>query len=65
MEANARPPTAKIIQFRAKTSFRQPVLPFRAAAGDSAARLAPLIPVEAGGGWYHEAAIQAERPRKS
>jgi hypothetical protein len=64
MHANERPPTAKIYQFPRKTaaSSGQAVRDPRAAADH---RLRALPSVEFGSGWYHEAAVQAEWPRKS
>lgn len=64
MITNSRPPTAKIYQFPRKTSL--------SAAGavrdiksvtDHRLRVVPNV--EFGSGWYHEAAIEADRPRKS
>jgi len=63
MSANLRPPSAKIYQFPGKTSVR-------AAAAAREERLARdlrlrTVPsVEFGSGWYHDAAIQAEKVRK-
>jgi hypothetical protein len=64
MHTTERPPTAKIYQFPRKT-----VVNAGAAARDPRAapdhRLRALPSVEFGSGWYHEAAVQAEYPRKS
>jgi hypothetical protein len=60
---NVRQETAKIYQFPRRIApnsvgFRQQY----ASAADSASQ--PLPAVECGSGWYHEAAIEAERTRK-
>jgi hypothetical protein len=60
---NVRQKTAKIYQFprriaAAQAGFRQEY----ASALDSGSQ--PLPAVECGSGWYHEAAIEAERTRK-
>ncbi|MGD0562306.1 MAG: DUF2735 domain-containing protein [Roseiarcus sp.] len=63
MNTNSRPPTAKIYQFPRKTS---------AGAGAPSREIKPALhqpqraapSFEFGGGWYHEAAIQAECARK-
>lgn len=64
MNTNSRPPTAKIYQFPCKTSAS----PNRSnremmTARDDRLRAAPSV--EFGSGWYHDAAVQAEWPRKS
>jgi hypothetical protein len=60
---NVRQETAKIYQFPRRIApnsvgFRQEY----ASAADSASQ--PLPAVEFGSGWYHQAAIDAERTRK-
>jgi Protein of unknown function (DUF2735) len=62
MSTNSPPPSAKIYQFPRKISAR-PSLRETMSAVDYRLRLAPSV--EFGSGWYHDAAIQAERPRKS
>ena len=62
MATHSQPPSAKIYQFPRKPQAA-------AAAGRNAwsardERLRALPTVEFGSGWYHEAAIQADRPRK-
>jgi hypothetical protein len=60
MSSDTRP-SAKIYQFP-----RKPVP--RASAGGQEAlvgRMSQAPRIEFGGGWYHEAAVQADRPRKS
>jgi Protein of unknown function (DUF2735) len=63
MNTNMRPPTAKIYQFPVKNS---PTL----RGSSSEARtigdrgVGALPTVEFGSGWYHDAAVQAERARK-
>lgn len=63
MNVNSNPPTAKIYQFPRTTSAdlgrsgRG-----RAPAAESRPRALPAV--EFGSGWYHEAAVEAERPRK-
>jgi len=64
MNTNSPPPSAKIYQFPRKTS---------AAVGESGRKIRPaadlwpraLPTVDCGSGWYHEAAVQADRVRKS
>ncbi|WP_158817989.1 DUF2735 domain-containing protein [Methylocapsa sp. S129] len=63
MTANSQPQSAKIYQFPRKTSASL------AGAGreiksalDHRQRVVPTV--EFGSGWYHEAAMQAERTRK-
>ena len=59
MSSDTRP-SAKIYQFPRKPAARAD-----AASGQTASdRAIKTPPVEFGGGWYHEAAIQAERQRK-
>jgi Protein of unknown function (DUF2735) len=64
MNANQRQTTAKIYQFPLKSSAiaGRSMLESRSA---NDRRLADLPMVEFGSGWYHEAAVQAERPRRS
>jgi hypothetical protein len=58
--SNDTRPSAKIYQFPRKVAARA-----SAASGQTASDRAIETPrVEFGGGWYHEAAIQAERQRK-
>jgi Protein of unknown function (DUF2735) len=62
MSANSRPPSAKIYQFPGKASVHA-----AAAREDRSARdlrLRTIPSVEFGSGWYHDAAIQAEKARK-
>lgn len=63
MNANLPPPTAKIYPFRrpAPASAGIPIREARPAL-DHRQRVVPTI--EFGSGWYHEAAVQAENPRK-
>jgi hypothetical protein len=63
MTSHSQPPSAKIYQFPRKTQASA------AAAGRNGwsardERLRALPTVEFGSGWYHDAAIQADRPRK-
>ena len=64
MNVNSPPNTAKIYQFPVKMSAG---LRGSARASKSAVdyRLQAAPAVEFGSGWYHEAAIQAERLHKS
>jgi hypothetical protein len=62
MLTNSPPPSAKIYQFPRKISAKS-AIPATMSAADHRLRLAPSV--EFGSGWYHDAAIQAERPRKS
>ena len=63
MQTNERPPTAKIYQFPRKTAAASgPAVRDPRAATDL--RLRALPSVEFGSGWYHDAAVQADRPRK-
>ena len=64
MNTNQRPPTAKICQFPLK-DLRVPGRPGRVAASVTELRPQTFPAVEFGSGWYHDAAIQAELPRKS
>ena len=60
MSSDTRP-TAKIYQFPRKAAPRA-----NAASQEvTADRISQTPRVEFGGGWYHEAAIHADRPRKS
>ena len=64
MNTNSGAPTAKIYQFPLKTSTDLGKPGWRQAS--SADRRQPPLPtVEFGSGWYHEAAMEADRPRKS
>ena len=60
MNTNAQPPTAKIYQFPRKISANA-----GREAKLAADRQQALPSVEFGSGWYHEAAVQADRIRKS
>jgi hypothetical protein len=64
MNSNQRPHTAKIYQFPLRNS-RTAGRPNSRDNGAREAQPALLTMVESGGGWYHDAAIQAEPPRKS
>lgn len=64
MHTNERPPTARIYQFPRKTPANAGVVS-RDARAPADHRLRALPSVEFGSGWYHEAAVQAEWPRKS
>ena len=58
--SNDTRPSAKIYQFP-----RKPVVRAGAANGQAASDRASQAPrIEFGGGWYHEAAVHAERQRK-
>ena len=60
MNSDTRP-TAKIYQFP-----RRPVARVNATSHETTAdRMNQTARADFGSGWYHEAAIQAERPRKS
>jgi hypothetical protein len=60
---NVRQETAKIYQFPRRMDANSVALRReRASAPDS--RLQEMPAVEMGSGWYHEAAIEAERTRK-
>ena len=63
MSASSPPNTAKIYQFPVKASRLRGVGRESRSAMDYQVQLAPAV--EFGSGWYHEAAIQAERLRKS
>jgi Protein of unknown function (DUF2735) len=61
MDTNSRPPTAKIYQFPRSSSANRA----RSAQRIAAAPDPQSFPsVEFGSGWYHEAAVQADLPRK-
>jgi hypothetical protein len=62
MSANSPPNTAKIYQFPVKVSRLRGGRESRSAMDY---QLQPAPAVDFGSGWYHEAAIQAERLRKS
>jgi uncharacterized protein DUF2735 len=62
MTAHPQPPSAKIYQFPRKP---QATAAARNAWSVRDERSRPLPTVEFGSGWYHDAAIQADRPRKS
>ena len=63
MNANARPPTAKIYQFPVtKSSTLRGPGPDARSSPDRSASVLPTV--EFGSGWYHDAAVQAERSRK-
>jgi Protein of unknown function (DUF2735) len=63
MNANARPPTAKIYQFPVKSSpTPRGSNPDARAVVDRGAAMLPTV--EFGSGWYHDAAVQADRARK-
>ena len=64
MNTNPRPPSAKIYQFQRKTSAR-PGGASREIRTATEHRQRPVVAVEFGSGWYHEAAVQAEWPSKS
>jgi hypothetical protein len=63
MSTEPRPPTAKIYQFPRRVIARP-----ADASASARPTLAPLSPIEPsvdfGGGWYHQAAIEAEHIRK-
>ena len=59
MSSDTRP-SAKIYQFPRKPAPRANATSPEVAVG----RAGPTPRVEFGGGWYHEAAIVADRPRK-
>jgi hypothetical protein len=64
MNGNQRPAAAKIYQFPRKVSaVARPLMLDNRLATDRG--LAELQTVEFGSGWYHEAAVQAEWPRRS
>jgi hypothetical protein len=56
-------PSAKIYQFPRKGQANYAAASRRVAAETNPRFEAPAA-VECGSGWYHEAAIEAERPRK-
>ena len=62
MSANSPPNTAKIYQFPVKASRLRGAGRESRSAMDRQLQLAPAV--DFGSGWYHEAAIQAERLRK-
>jgi hypothetical protein len=63
MSTALRPPTAKIYQFPRRVTTR-PASP-SASTGQTRVAPSPNEPcVDFGSGWYHEAAIEAERVRK-
>jgi Protein of unknown function (DUF2735) len=64
MNVNSPPNTAKIYQFPVKgaAGLRGPARDL-GPAGDYRLQAAPTV--DFGSGWYHEAAIQADRLRKS
>jgi hypothetical protein len=62
MDANSPPPTAKIYPFPRKPAA-SPGGPGQQILSATDRRRA-LPSVEFGSGWYHEAAIQADWPRK-
>ena len=62
MSMNSHPHTAKIYQFPRKTSVNAGAARQGAPATDH--RGQAVATVEFGSGWYHEAALQAERVRK-
>ena len=64
MITNSQPPSAKIYQFPRKASLNAAASnrDIKSAA-DLRARALPSV--EFGSGWYHDAAMQADRPRKS
>jgi len=66
MNMNSTPPTAKIYQFPLSTSPNLGKSQWRRTASAAAdSRQIPLPTVEFGSGWYHEAALETDRPRKS
>jgi hypothetical protein len=64
MSTNSGAPTAKIYRFPGTTS-RNLDKPGRRQTSAAEGGQRPLPTVEFGSGWYHEAAVQAEAPRKS
>jgi hypothetical protein len=60
---NVRQETAKIYQFPRRIAATNAGLRQEYASAPNF-RSQPLPAVECGSGWYHEAAIEAERPRK-
>jgi hypothetical protein len=64
MNTCPRPPSAKIYQFTPRISAN-PGGSGRPIKSAPDPRLRPLPTVEFGSGWYHEAAIDADTPRKS
>lgn len=63
MSTNSRPPSAKIYQFPRKSSAISG-RPGGEIASAPDRRPQALPSVEFGSGWYHEAAVLAERTRK-
>jgi len=63
MNANARPPTAKIYHFPVKNSpTLRGLSPDARTPVDRGAGALPTV--EFGSGWYHDAAVRADRVRK-
>jgi len=63
MNTNSGAPTAKIYQFPATTQGKLDKRGLRPTSATDR-RQPPLPTVEFGSGWYHEAALEAEHPRK-
>jgi hypothetical protein len=64
MSTHSHLPSAKIYQFPRKTSAN-PSGAIREVRSATDHRQRAVASVEFGSGWYHEAAVQAEWPRKS
>ncbi len=64
MNTNSNVPTAKIYRFPVKSAVIRSNATSTMAKGQ-AARLLVAPYVDFGSGWYHDAAIQNERPQKS
>ena len=64
MTPNSQPPSAKIYQFPRKTHANVAAGGGRSAWSARDERALTLPTVEFGSGWYHDAAIQADRVRK-
>jgi hypothetical protein len=63
MRANSPPNTAKIYQFPVKAARLRGASRESRSAMDYQVQPAPAV--DFGSGWYHEAAVEAERLRKS
>jgi Protein of unknown function (DUF2735) len=64
MDTKTGAPTAKIYQFPATTSGKLDKRALRPPSSTDRGQ-PPFQAVEFGSGWYHEAAVEAENPRKS
>ena len=63
MNTYPRPPSAKIYQFPLRISANPGRSGRQIKSPDPRSQLLPTV--EFGSGWYHEAAINADTPRKS